>query len=104
MVKKKIDDMSIEELETEAGVILKDAVRKQAIEERLYEKYKGVGKRQDMQVSVVCMCEALQVYRLLADIKLVRKCYITLAVFEVKIEGGIYMSSTISQFIPSSDI
>ena len=42
---KKIDDMSVEELEIEAGVIIKDAVRKQCVEERLYEKYKGVGKR-----------------------------------------------------------
>lgn len=45
MVDKKIDDMSMEELETEAGVIIKEQVRKQCVEERLYEKYKNVGKK-----------------------------------------------------------
>lgn len=42
---KKIDDMSTEELETEAGVIIKEKVRKQCVEERLYENYKNVGKK-----------------------------------------------------------
>ena len=42
---KKIDDMSTEELEIEAGVTIKDKVRKQVVEERLYEKYKNIGKR-----------------------------------------------------------
>ena len=42
---KNIDEMSVEELEIEAGVIIKDKVRKQVVEERLYEKYKKVGKR-----------------------------------------------------------
>ena len=45
MVKKKIDDMSTEELEVEAGAVSKERVRKQCVEERLYEKYKNVGKR-----------------------------------------------------------
>lgn len=42
---KKIDDMSVEEMELEVGVIIKEKVRKQVVEERLYEKYKDVGKR-----------------------------------------------------------
>ena len=42
---KKIDDMSTEELENEVGVTTKEKIRKQIIEERLYEKYKDVGKR-----------------------------------------------------------
>ena len=42
---KNVDTMSTEELETEAGVIIKEKVRKQVVEERLYEKYKNVGKR-----------------------------------------------------------
>ena len=42
---KNIDDMSTEELENEAGVISKDKIRRAAVEERLYEKYKNVGKR-----------------------------------------------------------
>lgn len=42
---KKIDDMSIEELENEAGVISKEKIRKECVEERLYEKYKDVGKQ-----------------------------------------------------------
>ena len=45
MIKKDVDDMSVEELETEAGVITKEQVRRQCVEERLYEKYKKVGKR-----------------------------------------------------------
>ena len=45
MVDKKIDDMSTEELEAEAGVVSKEQVRKQCVEERLYEKYKNVGKK-----------------------------------------------------------
>lgn len=42
---KNVDSMSIQELEVEAGATIKDKVRKQCVEERLYEKYKNIGKR-----------------------------------------------------------
>ena len=42
---KDVDSMSVEELEAEAGVISKEKIRKEVVEERLYEKYKNVGKR-----------------------------------------------------------
>lgn len=42
---KDIDTMSVEELESEAGLEVVDKVRKQVVEERLYEMYKKIGKR-----------------------------------------------------------
>ena len=42
---KDVDSMSVEELEAEVGVISKEKIRKEVVEERLYEKYKNVGKR-----------------------------------------------------------
>lgn len=45
MDKKDVDKMSVVELEIEVGEITKDRIRKTVVEERLYEKYKGVGKR-----------------------------------------------------------
>ena len=42
---KNVDDMSVAELEMEAGVEEKQKARKQAVVERLYEHYKNVGKK-----------------------------------------------------------
>ena len=45
MVGKDVDTMSVEELEAEAGVVVVEKVRKEIVEERLFEKYKNIGKR-----------------------------------------------------------
>lgn len=45
MAKKDVDGMSVVELENEAGEVAKEKIRKTVVEERLYEKYKGIGKR-----------------------------------------------------------
>lgn len=42
---KNVDEMSTEEMEAEVGVEIKGVIRKKVVEERLYEKYKNVGKR-----------------------------------------------------------
>ena len=45
MAKKDVDEMSVVELENEAGEVAKEKIRKTVVEERLYEKYKAIGKR-----------------------------------------------------------